>query len=215
MNTWLAFSRMHNGDDLTFLAEFDRRIDRRDRMIVNLVEHGRSPDEKIRPSYAIGRQHVATLMKRIGIEAIYRRPNTSKPAPGHKIYPYLLRKLEVSRPNQVWAMDITYIPMVRGFVYLAAVIDWFSRKVLSHRVSIAMETGFCIEALQATTGGRLDCAEIVIQTLATNEPRVILPCNGDRVFGMAQDNEMTLAFPRAYAQEIIEGLEGTHKGAIR
>ena len=96
----------------------------------------------------IGRQHVATLMKRIGIEAIYRRPNTSKPAPGHKIYPYLLRKLLVTRPNQVWAMDITYIPMARGFVYLAAVVDWFSRRVLSYRLSITMEAAFCIEALQ-------------------------------------------------------------------
>jgi putative transposase len=96
----------------------------------------------------IGRQHVATLMKRMGIEAIYRRPNTSKPAPGHKIYPYLLRKLLVTRPNQVWAMDITYIPMARGFVYLAAVVDWFSRRVLSHRLSITMDTAFCIEALE-------------------------------------------------------------------
>jgi putative transposase len=96
----------------------------------------------------IGRQHVATLMKRMGIEAIYRRPNTSKPASGHKIYPYLLRKLLVTRPNQVWAMDITYIPMARGFVYLAAVVDWFSRRVLSHRLSITMDTAFCIEALE-------------------------------------------------------------------
>jgi putative transposase len=96
----------------------------------------------------IGRQHVATLMKRMGIEAIYRRPNTSKPAPGHKIYPYLLRKLPVTRPNQVWAMDITYIPMARGFVYLAAVVDWFSRRVLSYRLSITMEAAFCIEALE-------------------------------------------------------------------
>ncbi len=96
----------------------------------------------------IARQHVATLMKRMGIEAIYRRPNTSKPAPGHKIYPYLLRKLLVTRPNQVWAMDITYIPMARGFVYLAAVVDWFSRRVLSYRLSITMEAAFCIEALQ-------------------------------------------------------------------
>ena len=83
-----------------------------------------------REGFAIGRRHVATLMKRMGIEAIYRRPNTSKPAPGHKIYPYLLRGLKVDRPNQVWAMDITYIPMARGFVYLAAVVDWFSRRVL-------------------------------------------------------------------------------------
>jgi putative transposase len=97
---------------------------------------------------AIGRRHVATLMKRMGIEAIYRRPNTSKPAPGHKIYPYLLRGMTIDRPNQAWAMDITYVPMARGFVYLAAVIDWFSRRVLSWRVSIAMEAAFCVEALE-------------------------------------------------------------------
>ena len=96
----------------------------------------------------IGRQHVATLMKRMGIEAIYRRPNTSKPAPGHKIYPYLLRKLTIERPNQVWATDITYIPMARGFVYLAAIVDWFSRKVLAWRLSITMEADFCVEALE-------------------------------------------------------------------
>ena len=96
----------------------------------------------------IGRRHVSTLMKRMGIEAIYRKPTTSKPAPGHKIYPYLLGKMLVLRPNQVWAMDITYIPMAHGFVYLAAVVDWFSRRILSHRVSITMEADFCIEALE-------------------------------------------------------------------
>ncbi len=96
----------------------------------------------------IGRRHVATLMKRMGIEAIYRRPNTSKPAPGHKIYPYLLRGVTIERPNQAWAMDITYVPMARGFVYLTAVVDWFSRRVLSWRVSITMEAAFCVEALE-------------------------------------------------------------------
>ena len=96
----------------------------------------------------IGRRHVATLMKRMGMEAIYRRPNTSKPAPGHKIYPYLLRHLAVIRPNQAWAMDITYIPMARGFVYLTAVVDWFSRRVLAWRLSITLEAEFCIEALE-------------------------------------------------------------------
>jgi putative transposase len=101
-----------------------------------------------REGFEIGRQRVATMMKRMGIEAIYRRPNTSKPAPGHKIYPYLLRGVRVERPNQVWAMDITYIPMARGFVYLAAVVDWFSRRVLSHRLSITMEADFCVEALE-------------------------------------------------------------------
>lgn len=98
--------------------------------------------------HEVGRLHVSTLMKQMGIEAIYRRPNTSKPAPGHKIYPYLLRKLAVTRPNQVWAMDITYIPMARGFVYLVAVVDWFTRRVLSWRVSITLEAEFCIEALK-------------------------------------------------------------------
>ena len=97
---------------------------------------------------SVGRLHTATLMKRMGIEALYRKPNTSKPEPGHKIYPYLLRKLPVTRANQVWAMDITYIPMARGFVYLTAVVDWFSRKVLSWRLSITMDVGFCVEAVE-------------------------------------------------------------------
>ena len=101
-----------------------------------------------RAGVSIGRRHVATLMKRMGLEAIYRRPNTSKPAPGHMIYPYLLRGVKVEKPNQVWAADITYIPMARGFVYLAAVVDWFTRRVLSHRVSITMEADFCVEALE-------------------------------------------------------------------
>jgi putative transposase len=96
----------------------------------------------------IGRALVATLMRRIGIEALYRRPNTSKPEAGHKIFPYLLHGLKIDRPNQVWAMDITYIPMARGFVYLAAVVDWFTRRVLSWRLSITMEVDFCIEAVE-------------------------------------------------------------------
>jgi putative transposase len=97
---------------------------------------------------AIGRALVATMMRRMGIEALYRPPNSSKPAPGHKIYPYLLRKLLIDRSNQVWAMDITYIAMARGFVYLTAVVDWFSRRVLAWRLSITMEAGFCLEAVE-------------------------------------------------------------------
>ena len=96
----------------------------------------------------IGRRHVKTLMRRMGIEALFRRPRTTKPEPGHKIYPYLLRGKEITHPNQVWAMDITYIPMARGFVYLAVVLDWASRRVLSWRVSITMEAAFCVETLQ-------------------------------------------------------------------
>ena len=97
---------------------------------------------------AIGRELVVTMMRRMYIEALCRRPNTSKPADGHKIYPYLLRGLAVERPNQVWAMDITYIPMAHGFVYLAAVVDWFSRRVLAWRLSITMEVEFCLDAVE-------------------------------------------------------------------
>ena len=96
----------------------------------------------------IGRRHVKTLMRRMGIEALYRRPRTTKPEPGHKIYPYLLGGMEITRPNQVWAMDITYIPMARGFVYLAVVLDWATRRVLSWRLSITMEAAFCVETLE-------------------------------------------------------------------
>jgi putative transposase len=96
----------------------------------------------------IGRRHVVTLMRRMGIEALYRRPRTTKPAPGHRIYPYLLRGLAIERANQVWAMDITYVPMRKGFVYLAVVLDWFSRRVLAWGVSISMEAQFCVDVLE-------------------------------------------------------------------
>jgi putative transposase len=96
----------------------------------------------------IGRRHVKTLMKRMGVEALYRRPRTTKPEPGHKIHPYLLRGMEITRPNQVWAVDITYIPMARGFVYLAVVLDWATRRVLSWRLSITMQAAFCVETLE-------------------------------------------------------------------
>ncbi|WP_430640219.1 IS3 family transposase [Bradyrhizobium cytisi] len=96
----------------------------------------------------IGRRHVKRLMRRMGIEALYRRPRTTRPEPGHKIHPYLLRGMEITRPNQVWAMDIIYIPMASGFVYLAAVLDWATRRVLSWRLSITMEAAFCIETLE-------------------------------------------------------------------
>jgi putative transposase len=96
----------------------------------------------------IGRRHVKTLMRRMGIEALYRRPRTTKTEPGHRIYPYLLRGTKITRPNQAWAMDITYIPMARGFVYLAVVLDWATRRVLSWRLSITMEAAFCVETLE-------------------------------------------------------------------
>jgi putative transposase len=97
--------------------------------------------------FEVGRRHVATLMRRMGVEAIYRKPNTSKKHPKHPVFPYLLRGMTIERANQVWAMDITYIPMARGFVFLTAVLDWHSRRVLAHRLSITMEADFCVEAL--------------------------------------------------------------------
>ena len=96
----------------------------------------------------VGRRHVSTLMARMGIEALYRKPNTSKKHPQNKIYPYLLRGLKITRANHVWATDITYIPMAQGWVYLCAIVDWASRRVLAHRISITMETGFCLDALE-------------------------------------------------------------------
>jgi putative transposase len=96
---------------------------------------------------AIGRDQVTTMMRRMAIEAVYRRPHTSKPADGHKVFPYLLRGMAIERSNQAWAIDITYIPMARGFVYLAAVMDWFSRRVLAWRVSITLEVDFCLDAV--------------------------------------------------------------------
>ncbi len=96
----------------------------------------------------VNRKRVQRLMRLMGIEAVYPRPRTSRPHPQHKVYPYLLRDLTISRPNQVWACDITYIPMARGFMYLVAVMDWHSRKILSWRVSNTMEPAFCIDALE-------------------------------------------------------------------
>ena len=98
--------------------------------------------------HLVGRKRVRRLMKKMGIEALYRRPNTSRRHAAHPVYPYLLRNLTIDRPNQAWAMDITYIPMRRGFVYLAAVLDWATRRVLSWRVSNTLTTDFCIEAVR-------------------------------------------------------------------
>ena len=109
------------------------------RMLRDLVRH---------EGHAIGRRHVATLMRRMGLEALYRKPHLSRRHPTHTIYPYLLRDLTINRPNHVWAADITYIPMARGFVYLFAVLDWASRRVLAWRVSTTLTTDFCLEAVQ-------------------------------------------------------------------
>ena len=105
-------------------------------------------DQLARGGFAVGRKHVGTLMKRMGVEALYQRPGTSKRHPGHRVYPYLLRGLTISRANQVWALDTTYIRMAKGFVYLIAVVDWASRKVLAAKITIILEACHAVEVLQ-------------------------------------------------------------------
>lgn len=108
----------------------------------------RMRDELGRRGYLVNRKRVQRLMRLMGLQAIYPRRRTSQPAPGHRIYPYLLRGLSIDRPNQVWATDITYIPMAQGFMYLVAILDWHSRRVLSWRLSNTLDTDFCVEALE-------------------------------------------------------------------
>jgi len=109
--------------------------------------------------FHVGRGHVATLMRKMGIEALHPGRRLSKPAPGHKVYPYLLRDMEITRAGQVWSADITYLPMARGFCYLTAVMDWASRRVLSFRLSNTLDASFCIDALEEALG-RYDAPEI-------------------------------------------------------
>jgi putative transposase len=105
-----------------------------------------------RLGYKVNRKRIQRLMRIMGLEAIYPKPRTSRPHPEHKVYPYLLRNLIIDHPNEVWAADITYIPMNRGFMYLVAVMDWHSRKVLSWRVSNSLDSDFCVEALKDALG---------------------------------------------------------------
>jgi putative transposase len=112
-----------------------------------------------RDGYVVGRRHVGTLMRRMGIEALYRKRNTSKRHPDHQVFPYLLRNIVIDRPNHVWAADITYIPMRRGFIYLFAILDWATRKVLAWSVSISLTTDFCVAALEAAIA-EYGCPEI-------------------------------------------------------
>lgn len=107
----------------------------------------RIADELADDGAPVNRKRVQRLMRLMGITALYPKPRTSRPAPGHRVYPYLLRGLTIDRPNQVWSTDITYVPMAHGFLYLVAIMDWYSRKVLSWRLSNTMEASFCVDAL--------------------------------------------------------------------
>jgi putative transposase len=145
----------------------------------------------------IGRGHVSTLMKRMGIRALYQKPRLSVPHPDHKVYPYLLRGIEISRANQCWAADITYLPMARGFCYLVAVMDWASRKVLAWRLSNTLDASFCTEALEEairkygipeifnTDQGSQFTSEAFLNILNTNGIRISMDSRGrwmDNIF---------------------------------
>ena len=119
----------------------------------------RIPDELAIRGFRVNRKRCQRLMRTMGIQAVYPKPRTTVRQPLHAVYPYLLRDLAITRPNQVWAADITYVPMERGFVYLVAIMDWYTRKVLSWRVSTSMDAAFCVEALQEAIS-RWGCPEI-------------------------------------------------------
>jgi len=133
-------------------------INERDLKLMRLIDeiHLKHPfmgnrsirDQLQEKGYQVGRQHVSALMKKMGIAALYRKPRLSKPHPDHKVYPYLLRGLEITSANHVWATDITYIPMAKGFCYLVIIMDWASRKVLAWRLSNTLDASFCIDALE-------------------------------------------------------------------
>ena len=110
--------------------------------------------------FSVGRKHVRTLMKRMGIEALYRQPRTTQRHGGHAVYPYLLRNLSITRSNQVWASDVSYLPMAHGFVYLTVILDWYSRRVLSWRVSVTMDVEFILDALEEAIE-KYGCPEIM------------------------------------------------------
>ena len=170
-----------------------------DEIHINLPFYGarRMPDELIKHGYLVNHKRVSRLMRLMGIEAIYPKPNLSKANPKHKIYPYLLRNLEIERVNQVWATDITYIPMNKGFAYLVAIMDLYSRKVLAWRLSNSLDAGFCVDALEEalykhgkpeifnTDQGSQFTSEMFTDVLKANEIRISMDGRGawrDNVF---------------------------------
>ena len=132
-----------------------------------------------RQGYAVSRKRVRRLMRLLGLQAIFQRPRTSQPHPEHRIYPYLLRDLQITRPDHVWCADVTYIPLQRGFLYLVAVMDWASRKVLSWRLSNTLETSFCVEALQEALE-RYGAPEIFNSDQGGHSPASISPTRSRR-----------------------------------
>ena len=134
-------------EDLELMAQMDRQY-----LKTPFYGSRRMKAWLLAEGYLVSRSKVRRLMRLMGLEAIYRRPNTSKPAPGHRVYPYLLKGVDVNRVDQVWGADITYIPMAQGFLYLVAIMDWHSRHVLAWKLSNTMDTDFCVTALEAALG---------------------------------------------------------------
>ena len=165
-----------------------------------------------RLGHKINRKRVQRLMRLMGIEAVYPKPRTSKPHPAHKIYPYLLRNLTIDRPNQVWAADITYIPLKRGLMYLVAVMDWYSRKVLAWRLSNTLDADFCVSALEEairmyecpdifnTDQGSQFTSHAFTKTLEDNDIRISMDGRGnfrDNIFIMV-DREIPVPLPPCF-----------------
>jgi putative transposase len=176
-----------------------------------------------RLGYKINRKRVQRLMRQMGLEAIYPKPKTSKRHPKHKIYPYLLRNLRIDRPDQVWCTDITYIPLARGFMYLIAVMDWYSRKVLSWRVSNTLDSTFCVEALEEaihnygcpqifnTDQGSQFTSEAFTGTLKKNDIQISMDGRGrfrDNIF--IERLWWTLKYHYLYLKTFADGLELRH-----
>jgi putative transposase len=142
-STWYYTPVEESAEDLALKALIDRQF------LETPYFGSRKMTEMLRrQGHRVNRKRIRRLMREMGLEVIWRKPNTSKPHPEHRIYPYLLRGLTIDRPNQVWAADVTYIPMPKGFLYLVAIMDWHSRKVLAWRLSNTMLADFCVEALE-------------------------------------------------------------------
>ena len=139
--------RLVNHADLALMRQMDRLHLEHPFMGARMLR-----DQLNRQNFTVGRKHVGKLIKCMGIEALYRKPGTSKKHPGHTVYPYLLRNLKIERPRQVYALDTTYIPMAKGFVYLTAVVDWFSRKIVAAKVVVTLEARHAVGVLQEAFG---------------------------------------------------------------
>ncbi|SOD97259.1 putative transposase [Caenispirillum bisanense] len=162
-----------NSADLALMAEIDRQFTE-----TPFYGSRKMTAHLRRTGFVVNRKRVRRLMRVMGLQVVSRRPNTSQPNPEHRVWPYLLRGITIDRPNQVWCADITYIPMPKGFLYLVAIMDWASRKVLSWRLSNTLHADFCVEALEAAMAchGRPEIFNTDSQCAEVSRPRRPEPC---------------------------------------